>query len=126
MMQEMYADIKIKRWARIYTPMVMLRRTLYVLAIIVFPEIGRDGLFIWLFVIQAGYLTLFLVIRPYNKVYMNLLECTNEVYFSALIIIFFVLNNDKKWTDSRSNTVLTLLMSNSIVVLAIMLGFVAF
>lgn len=63
-----------------------------------------------------------MVIRPFDKVSLFIIELINEAFFLTAIVIFYFIGTDEEWTDSRTSTVMAVLLMNTIIVVIVLLG----
>ena len=81
--------------------MILTREFLFVSIVILLSRSGRLFQYISFFVIQLIWMTWFLIVRPFEKFHMNLIESLHGIYFLFLILIFYLNNDEEKWSDSK-------------------------
>jgi hypothetical protein len=125
--EEAYTDQKNTRYARLYTPMLLFRRTFLVVIIILCKPVGRNFQFGAFLILQLAYTTQYVIIRPFEKKLQFVIELINEILFIFLIVVFYILSTEDDWTKSRTSAVINVFLGNTvIVVILIMCKFVLF
>lgn len=119
---EYYADIKNKRWTRLYTSLLLARRLLFVFIIILLGFIGGQNVLIILLVVQVFYLVALIILRPFDEVKNNIVEITNEAFYFLFVILMLALDSEDKWTGAMTKFFLSLMTANTIVISVIMAG----
>jgi hypothetical protein len=119
---EFSAGLKKDKSARLYSVMLITRRILFVTWLIVFNHFDKMLILSIMAVIQIGYLTTLLLIRPFEQKMTNVIEILNEFFFSFLFGILFFVNSEVAWTDFRSSFYLWIMITNSIMVVLILTG----
>jgi len=71
---------------------------------------------------QLFYLGRILYSRPLQHVCDNLVEITNEIFFTVLALILVYLNTEDKWKGSNTSIYMYILISNNFVIVSIMFG----
>jgi hypothetical protein len=125
--EETFTDQKNTRYARLYTPMLLFRRTFLVVIIILCKPAGRNFQFGAFLILQLAYATQYVIIRPFEKKLQFLIELINEILFIFLIAVFYMFSTEDDWTKSRISTVIYVFLGNTmIVVILIMCKLVLF
>lgn len=75
---EFFADLKPNKRARFYTPLLLLRRFVFVLVIIPMAPVGRHFIFSFLLIFNIPYLLFIALVKPFEEGYENLIETMNE------------------------------------------------
>ena len=68
------------------------------------------------------YLIIIGVKRPFKKVTDNIIEIMNEVFFLVLLSLLVFFNLEDRWNSTAKNIYLNIIISNSCVILLLMLG----
>jgi hypothetical protein len=119
---EFSTGLKKNKYARVYSVMLMTRRILFVTWLIVFNYFDKIIVISIMAVIQTGYLTALLLIRPFVEKLNNVIEILNEFFFSFLLGVLFFMNSEAAWTSFRSSMYIWIMMANSIVLVVILAG----
>lgn len=119
---EFYADVKNKRWARLYTALLLARRFLFVIAIIFLAVAGTQWIFGVLLGTQIVYWVALVVLRPFEEAKNNLVEITNETFYFVFIVLMLFLTSEEKWTESMTKLFLGLMTANTLIVTLISFG----
>jgi hypothetical protein len=121
-LEEFSTGLKKNKSARVYSVMLMTRRILFVTWLIVFNYFDKIIVISIMAVIQTGYLTTLLLIRPFEEKLNNVIEILNEFFFSFLLGVLFFMNSEAAWTSFRSSMYIWIMMANSIVLVVILAG----
>ena len=119
---EFSTGLKENKSARLYSVMLMTRRILFVAWLIVFNYFDKMLIISIMAVIQTGYLTTLLFIRPFEKKLNSVIEIINEFFFSFLLGVLFFVNSEAAWTGFLSSFYIWVMMANSIVLVLILTG----
>jgi hypothetical protein len=119
---EFSTGLKEDKLARLYSVMLMTRRILFVAWLIVFKNFDKMIIISIMAVIQTGYLTTLLFIRPFEEKMTSVIEIINEFFFSFMLGVLFFVNSEAAWTGSRSSMYVWIMMTNSIVLVLILTG----
>jgi len=121
-LSEMTRDMRKTRKARFYTFGLLFRRIVYVFSLIILQKYSKYYLVSILTIFQLLYFVRLVVMTPYVNMTENLIEVTNEVFFIILSGSLFYLNNDTIWDGLYTEVYIYVLISNNVVVLAIIIG----
>jgi hypothetical protein len=119
---EYYADIRESKWARCYISALLTRRLIFIVVILLFTFIKRDGIFGILLAVEFFYLLQLLVIRPFKEFEKNIVETVNEVFYITFISLMLYLDDDAKWTETMTAFFVSLITANSLVITIILLS----
>ena len=122
MLEEFFRGLKVDRKHKFYSTMHFLRRALFVLLLITWTFAHSKALIAILSSVQFVYVIFLSWVRPYVEVKWNLIEILNEIYFSILLAVLFILNNESDWTSLKTNIYMWTLVSNTLVVFIIVIG----
>ena len=120
--EEFFRGIQQNKIHKFYVTLLLLRRFLFVILLITWLFISSRNLTIVFSIIQVLYILSLLYLRPYEETKGNLIEILNEIYFGFLVIFLAVVNTEDKWNSTKTNTYMWVLVSNTFVVLVIVLG----
>ena len=95
---EFFADLKPKKIVRIYTPLLMAKRMLFVIIILILQSFGKNLTFSIMFIFQVPYTIYLLIIRPFEAGTDNFIEVMNETFYIVFIVLFWSLDSEKSWT----------------------------
>jgi hypothetical protein len=119
---EFSTGLKKDKSARVYSVILMTRRILFVTWLIVFNHFDKMLILSIMAVIQIGYLTTLLLIRPFEEKMNSVIEIMNEFIFSFLLSVLFFVNSEAAWTGFRSSIYIWVMTANSIVLVLILTG----
>ena len=112
---EFYAGIKESRFKKLYTPLLLLRRIVFVTWLVFSRSFTNIFITLGMFSAQILYMVSLLKLRPYKDAKDNLIECINEVFYTVLISILLYFNSASRWTNFVSKMYVWILMANNIV-----------
>ena len=121
-LKTLFNELKHQSKARLYSTLLLLRRTFLSILLIMGSSINSLSLIIPMVVVQSAYLSFILIVRPWGWVKDNILEITNEVYYLALIALLAHFNSDDRWNEAAETVYFILIVTNSIIIVLIMLG----
>ena len=107
---------------RLYTPFLVLRRTSFVIFLIIFSFASSRcllGILIW---IQILYICLLLILRPFSTTKSNIIEIFNEWIFFGLLSTLIFLNTEDNWTPTKARAYIWIMWANSFIVLMVILA----
>ncbi|CAI2369754.1 unnamed protein product [Moneuplotes crassus] len=124
-LMEFLSDLRNAKVARIYMTLMLVRRIIFVCVVIFLIEIPREFIYSILIITQFAYMVILAIIRPFDNVINNILEFINEVFLFIVICILLSYDKESKWTDAAESRLLTVLMINGYLILAVMVvGFI--
>ena len=121
-LEEFFRGLQFDGKHKFYTTMLLLRRLIFIVLLITWVSISSRTLIAILSIIQLGYVIYLSYVRPYKDSKENLIEILNEFYFLFLIVYLIAINTENEWSTLKENIYLYVLVSNTIVVFAIVLG----
>ena len=120
---EFYADIKDNKWARLYTPLLLTRRLLFIIIVLLCGSIGRDAVFSTLLFIQVLYFAVMIKLRPFEELESNIVELTNEAFYLVFVTLMLALDGESMWEGTMTTLFVSLITANSLVLLLINMVF---
>ena len=122
LLEEFFRGIQQNKRHKFYVALLLLRRFLFVILLITWLFISSRVLTIVLSLIQVIYILNLSYWRPYEETKGNLIEILNEIYFGFLVLFLAIVNTEDEWNSTKTNTYMWVLVSNTFVVLVIVLG----
>ena len=122
LLEEFFRGIQQNKRHKFYVTLLLLRRFLFVILVITWLFISSRVLIIVLSIIQLLYTLNLSYLRPYKEIKGNLIEILNEIYFGFLLIFLAIVNTEDEWNSIKINTYMWVLISNTFVVLVIVLS----
>ena len=119
---EIFTGLKTQNKFRIYTPILMTRRMIYVLILISIISISSKIVIGILSAIQIGYEVYILYLRPFSRVKDNIIEILLETYFLVLLFGLIFLNASSDWSSFIISAYMWIIASSNMVVLLITLS----
>ena len=101
---------------------MLLRRNFLVIFLIFGQSLTPIEKILVAVAVQLVYLPTIVYLRAFKKVTDNIIDTMNEVYFLVFLIILIFYNIESHWDSSTSDAYLYLIISNSCVILTLMLG----
>ena len=120
--RELFKGIKTQKKARFHVGVIILRRTLFIAALVCLKFCSLEILIGSLWLIQIIFLVWIIVVRPYSEVKSNIIEITNEIFFTLCLWTFIFIHTESSWTLSRTNTYIWVLVWGNITTFVIVLG----
>ena len=119
---EFFAGLKLHKKFRLYILFLILRRTMFVVVLIVLVTFTSTTV-IWILAsLQLIYLTILLYLRPFEEVKGNLIEIINEIYILFLISPLIFLSTESKWVGPIQSIYIWTLSSNSMIVFLVIIS----
>ena len=122
LLKEFFRGVQQNKRHRFYVSLLLLRRFWFVILLITWLFISSRVLTIVLSLIQFLYILSLSYLRPYEETKGNLIEIMNEIYFGFLVIFLAIVNTEDEWNSIKTKTYMWVLVSNTLVVLVIVLG----
>ena len=122
LLEEFFRGIQQNKAHKFYVTLILLRRFWFVILLITWLFISSRVLTIVLSIIQALYIWNLSYWRPYKETKGNLIEILNEIYFGFLVLFLTIVNTEAEWNSIKTNTYMWVIVSNTFVVLVIVLG----
>ena len=119
---EIFWGIKQNKRHKFYVTLLLLRRFWFAILLITWLFMSSRDLIIVLSIIQVIYILNLSFLRPYKETNGNIIEILNEIYFWFLVIFLSIVNTEDEWNSTKTNAYMWVLVSNTFVVLAIILG----
>ena len=119
---ELFSGIKMKSWFKLYSFIMQMRKTIYIIVLIVLTSISSKFLIGILSVLQIFYSIYITFLRPYIEVKCNVIEILNEIWFIILLILLIFWNTENDWTDMKASIYMWIIASNNILSFCIVLS----
>ncbi|CAI2384176.1 unnamed protein product [Moneuplotes crassus] len=120
--KELARGLKDSKEARIYTFFLLLRRFVLVIWLISVKDANKYFAIVFLSVFQLFYFSRIVYSRPLAGKCENIVEITNEVFFTVLACLLLHLNTTDVWEGTNTSVYLYILISNNVVIAMIMLS----
>ena len=118
--QEFYTGLKPIKATRIYTVFILLRRLVLVVWLIAMSSFDKYAIISFAIIVQVVYLVFMVYSRPFEVVENNIVELTNEVFFTFLLMALWHLNTEENWKGTATDVYMFVLMGNNIVIAMIL------
>lgn len=102
--------------------MLLVRRILFVTALITLSSFGHIVSVATMASIQAIYFVIFIALRPFQTISNTVIEIINEVFFFAFVSSQLYLNSVERWDDTRSYIYIGAMIANSVIACLILTG----
>lgn len=121
-LKEFNTDLKKTKVARIYTPLLLIRRYFFVIWLVTL--LGKEPSFIipWMCFFQLVYVVTIISIRPFENPVNNMLELFNELTYTLLLSFLLNFNKEDKWSQKVSSMFMWIMLINSMVITTILSG----
>ena len=120
--EEINSGLKSSKISKIYTPILLTRRYLFILILTLCSNQSPLLIVIGMLIIQSLYVCLLLILRPAEDPINNIIECTNEVLYTVMIAFLWYFNKSYLWTSSISSMYVWLMLSNTLIITIILTG----
>ncbi|CAI2386341.1 unnamed protein product [Moneuplotes crassus] len=119
-LEEFNSGLKNKKLAKMYTPMILLRR--YLLVIWLVCMLKSDPIVIMSVIIslQVLYLFILMIAKPFEDRTNNVIELVNEIIFTILIGLLCRFNTEKAWNGSIDSIFISIMLFNTLIVTVIL------
>ena len=116
---EFFNGLKMQRRFKLHAFMLMLRRTVFVVLLLMWDSVASRLLIGVLAFLQLIYLAYVCFMRPFWQFKDNLIEIVNEIYFLLLLSTLIYLNEESYWSPTATSIYIWSVFSNSMVVFVI-------
>ena len=120
--QELNSGLKKYRLARVYTPLLLFRRYLFILWLICLNHHQAMLIVVGMLMIQIIYFGFLLSLRPSAEPMNNFIEAINEAIYTLMLGFLTHVNSEEKWTSSMSSIFIWIMLSNSLIIWTILTG----
>ena len=121
-LREYIAGVKDSKSARMYSFLLLSRKTIMVVWLIGFQSLSPVALSSGLLFVQVVYFTSIVILRPFDRTEGNVIEIVNEAIFSTLVSLIVWLDVEEDWSGLKNSVYIGLIMSNSLIITLIMMG----
>jgi hypothetical protein len=118
--QEFYTGLKPVKITRIYAVFILLRRLVLVVWLIAMGSFDKYSIILFAVVVQVIYLIFLAYLRPFELAENNIVELTNEVFFTFLLTSLCYLNTEARWNGTATDVYMYILMGNNIAIATIL------
>src|SRR5690606_22010048 len=118
----LYAGLRNTNWARSMSLMFFGRRLIFIILLIFF-ELSPTKITIYIMLgFQLAYLGIVITVKPYEYLSDNVVDITNEVFFTGFVGWFLHFNSRSSWSSKSENAFIGLMMLNSLVIVQTILA----
>ena len=108
---ELFSGQKMQKKTKLYTSILLLRRMIFIILLLSLVSVRSWIVICILSLLQLGYLTSIIIIRPFIKIRNNMVEIINEIYFFVLLIFLIFFNSKENW-----NSTITMFYTNYLII----------
>ena len=119
---EFFTGLKMLKKAKIYLPILLLRRAFFVAMLIIFVSPPSWVIISILWLLQLLYLFYLITQRPFKEAKDNIIEIINEIFFLILLSSLIYLNWEENWNDIKTTAYIWIITSNNIIVFSIVIS----
>ena len=119
-MGEVFDGVKMQKKFKLYVPVLLARRALFVTLLILLTSVESWILISILSAVQFWYMIYIIVIRPFVNIKENIIEIINEIFFFSLIISLIYLNSASNWNSTNTNIYMGVIIANTLITFSIL------
>ena len=119
---ELFTGVKMSIKCKLYISVLLIRRASLIILLICLTMISWKLLIGLTSFLQLGYLVYIIYVHPFKEVKWNIIEIINEIYFLLHLSFLIHFNTKDIWKSHLITAYCMTITSNSLVVLAIILG----
>ena len=108
--------------SKFWVSALLIRRLIFVIMLITLESIQSWILICALSILQIWYLAYVIILRPFINKKDNIIEITNEIFFSVLLISLIFFNLEKDWNSTIIEVYIWIITSNTLVTFFIIIG----
>ena len=120
--KEFFCGLKTEKKFKIYVAVLVLRRTIFVVMLVIFAQKFSSVVIIALSVLQPLYSIYIMILRPFTEMKWNIIEILNEVYFTGCLCSLIYYNSESRWTNVSTNVYIWVIASNNIIIFLIVIS----
>ena len=109
------------KWRKSYVLVLLMRRAIFVILLITLQSIQSWILIVILSILEIWYLIYIVILRPFKEKKDNIIEITNEIFFSVLLSSLIFLNSENDWNSILIDIYIWIIMSNTLTVFIIII-----
>ena len=121
-MGEVFYGVKMQKKFKLYVPVLLARRALFVTLLIFLTSVESWILISILSAVQFWYMVYIMIIRPFENIKENIIEILNEVIFLILLTLLIYYNKNDDWNSTLKTIYMWLIVTNNILIFMIVLG----
>ena len=118
---EFFAELKSNKKHRLFSPVMLLRRALFVSVLLVFDSTFPEWLLIVLFIFQLVYTGHLIILRPFEEVKANMIEVLNEIYLLIFYATLIFVKSKDDWTSAKILAFILVISSNGMIILLVVI-----
>ena len=118
---EIFRGVKMMKRSKLYVSILLMRKVIFVMLLITLQSIQSWILVIILGILQIWYLIHIIILRPFEEKRNNIIEITNEIFFSILLNSLIFLNSESVWSSTIIDIYMWIIMSNTITIFIIII-----
>jgi len=120
-LRELYSAMKTNFGSRIYISMFLARRILFIVLLLSIKGHVIIKL-VLMVVIQSIYYIYLVRFRPFDDIKANIIEIINETSFCYFLLWLLHYNSKNVWSETTSSIMFAVILTNSLMALAVILG----
>ena len=121
-LNELFANLKNTKMARMYNVALMIRRVVLVSIMICLSNADKFVLLFISVLCQVIHVVMIIKVRPYTSLKDNLIEVQVNVIFIILLLILILLNTQDSWNDVATSIYLSLMCFPLVFIFFISIG----
>ena len=119
---EIFYGLKVQRKARLYLPILLTRRAIFVILLMTLISIESWILISILSFIQLFYFVFIIILRPFESIKDNIIEISNEIFYCILLWFLIFWNSEENWSPKITEVYIWIITSNYIETFIIIFG----
>jgi hypothetical protein len=119
-LDEFSSGLKRKRSARFYSTFLLLRRTIFVIWLLFGNRFDPFIIVSVMLIFQILYVVALFLIRPFEQMQNNIVECLNEVFFTSMVVILVHVNTENKWAGLWTKIYVWIMMFNNLALVGVL------
>jgi hypothetical protein len=119
---ELFNGLNNSNTSRLYSSFSLTRKLIFILLVVFFEDVSRSSAFSVILATQTVMWVLIIVFRPFETFSDNLVNIITEGFVTYTIALFFALDSEDKWTDTRTDVFIYSVIVNSWSICSILTG----
>ena len=118
---EIFSGVKMEKKSKLYVSILLMRRAIFVVLLISFQFIQSWILVIVIGILQIWYLIYIIIFSPFKEKRNNIIEISNEIFFSILLNSLIFLNSEGDWNSTLTEVYMWIIISNTLTIFIIII-----
>jgi hypothetical protein len=119
---ELFNGLNDSNTSRLYSSFSLTRKLIFILLVVFFEDVSRTSAFSVILATQTVMWVLIILFRPFETFSDNLVNIITEGFVTYTIVLFFALDSEDKWTNTRTDVFIYSVIVNSWSICSILTG----